>query len=171
MTIPRRKKYPPGPRKPIGKIWCSECQKIGWWSRRDARHAEHQYPEEQMRAYRCPATTTETLWHIGHLPAQVRQGLISADEWYGRTGEPMRCTRHSKINCNYGSCVAERDRRTGTSSSNDNSGQIGMNTDGHLTYGLGSGLTMDMSDGSLGISTGGGFSIDTDSSSSGGGCD
>jgi len=39
-------------------------------------------------------------------------------------------------------------------------GQVGVNSEGHVTMGLGGGLTMDLNDSSLGISTGPGFSID-----------
>jgi len=44
---------------------------------------------------------------------------------------------------------------------NDNAGDIGINTSGELTIGIGGGLTVD-TDGDVGISLGGGVSIDTD---------
>lgn len=68
------------------------------------------------------------------------------------------CKKHGRKYCYYSECKGQS---SSSSSSADNSGQIGINTDGNLTVGLGSGLTMDMSDGSLGFQTSPGFSIDT----------
>lgn len=42
-----------------------------------------------------------------------------------------------------------------------NTGHLSLNTDGHMALGIGSGLAIDMSDGSLGIDMGG-FTIDID---------
>lgn len=43
----------------------------------------------------------------------------------------------------------------------DNAGEIGIDTGGDITIGLGGGLTID-TDGDLGIDLGGGISIDSD---------
>lgn len=74
-----KKRMPPGDR-PIGKVWCRDCRKYGFHTRKDAKRMEKQYPEEHMRPYRC--LVDGNLWHLGHLPDRVRQGDISADDWY-----------------------------------------------------------------------------------------
>jgi hypothetical protein len=53
------------------------------------------------------------------------------------------CKKHSRYNCWDSQCQQ------------DNAGRIGMDTQGDLTIGLGGGLAMDMSDGSLGMNIGG----------------
>lgn len=58
-----------------------------------------------------------------------------------------RCRKHDRLNCYDTEC------------SRDNSGQLGVGTDGDVTIGLGSGLTID-SDGDLGIQIAPGLSID-----------
>lgn len=40
-------------------------------------------------------------------------------------------------------------------------GEVGISTDGHLTMGIGAGLTLDLQDGSTGVRTSPGFSVDT----------
>lgn len=62
----------------------------------------------------------------------------------------MNCTKHGRYNCYSSECQ------------NDNVGRIGMDLDGDLTMGLGGGLTMDMSDGSIGMQIAPGISIDFD---------
>lgn len=42
----------------------------------------------------------------------------------------------------------------------DNAGQLGVNSEGDLTIGLGNGLTVDAEDGSIGVEIAPGFSID-----------
>ncbi len=44
---------------------------------------------------------------------------------------------------------------------NDNAGEVGISTDGHLAFGIGGGLTVD-TDGSLGIKIAPGISLDLD---------
>lgn len=55
------------------------------------------------------------------------------------------CTKHQRTYCSDYDCKREE----------ANSGSVSMNTDGHLAVGLGSGLAMDLADGSLGIQVGG----------------
>lgn len=54
--------------------------------------------------------------------------------------------------------VYDKPKRT----SADNTGDITVNTDGGVSMGLGSGLAIDLTDGSLGVQTGG-VTIDFDS--------
>ena len=75
-------KRPYGPTQPTGKVWCRDCAKYGFHTRRDAKKMEKQYPEEHMRPYQCPVD--EAFWHLGHLPDRVRSGDVSADEWYDK---------------------------------------------------------------------------------------
>ena len=62
----------------------------------------------------------------------------------------MNCKKHNRYNCYSYECQ------------NNNAGRIGMDLDGDLTIGLGGGLTMDMSDGSIGMQIAPGVSIDFD---------
>lgn len=50
-------------------------------SRRDAKVHAVRHRGGHVRPYRCDDCG---LWHIGYLPVQVRRGLESADEHYGR---------------------------------------------------------------------------------------
>ena len=63
------------------------------------------------------------------------------------------CKRHNRHNCSSSYCRND---------SSDNLGDIGINTQGDLTMGMGNGLAIDLEDGSLGFDLGG-FVIDTDS--------
>lgn len=56
-----------------------------------------------------------------------------------------RCKRHGRYSCS--TCDS--------SESNSNLGQPSINTDGGLSIGIGSGLAIDPSDGSLGVQVGG----------------
>lgn len=71
------------------------------------------------------------------------------------------CEKHRRYAC-YETLCRERDRFRGSSvsSSSGDLGSLGINTEGNVTFGLGSGLTYDVSDGSIGLSTGPGFSVD-----------
>lgn len=76
----------------------------------------------------------------------------------------MTCKRHIRYNCMDITCRRLREETNHSSSyrmNDDNAGQIGINTDGELTVGLGGGLTMD-TDGDIGIQIAPGFSIDFD---------
>jgi hypothetical protein len=53
-----------------------------------------------------------------------------------------------------------RRRPRANDASDDNIGQLGVNTEGDLTIGLGNGLTLDAEDGSLGLEVAPGFSVD-----------
>lgn len=81
-----------------------------------------------------------------------------------------RCRRHSRLYCVATDCVAEQNKKDRTTYSHstgadDGTPILGVNSEGNPTMKLGGGLTMDVTDGSIGFSTGGGFSIDTPSSS------
>lgn len=80
----------------------------------------------------------------------------------------QKCTIHGRENCVNGIC-RDRARKASSSSSSsaassspdDNTGQVGIDNQGDLTIGIGGGLGIDTSDGSLTFG-GGGFSVDTD---------
>ena len=61
-----------------------------------------------------------------------------------------RCKEHDRYNCFDSDCKK------------DNAGDLGIDLDGDLNMGLGNGLTMDMTDGSLGIQIAPGISMDFD---------
>jgi ribosomal protein L44E len=82
-----RRKAIPHSRQP-GKVFCPDCRKYGWHARKEAKRMEKEYPEEQMRPYRCPVDNG--LWHLGHLPRVVRRGYMSADDWYDNAPEVPR---------------------------------------------------------------------------------
>lgn len=96
----------------------------------------------------------------------------------------MYCRTHGRYRCTDRLCVSRArggsglgvSRSGGYRSSypdpSDNSGDIGINSEGNMTIGLGGGMVIDTEDGSLGFG-GGGFSVDTDlgSNDSGGGDD
>ena len=85
-----------------------------------------------------------------------------------------RCKPHQKFNCVV--CDPKVSARRAQRDSGG-AGEVGINTDGHLTMGLGAGMTLDLQDGSTGVRTSPGFSVDTspspsyDSGSSYGGSD
>lgn len=60
------------------------------------------------------------------------------------------CERHNRYNCWDSRCRQ------------DNAGDLGIDTDGDLTIGIGGGLAIDTSDGSLEIQIAPGVYIDTD---------
>lgn len=68
------------------------------------------------------------------------------------------CQRHYRYRCQEAMCRPRSSTSYGSRSSDF--GGIGINTEGNLTMGLGGGLTMDMEDGSLGMSVLPGFSVD-----------
>jgi hypothetical protein len=80
----------------------------------------------------------------------------------------MKCSMHKREDCPNGFCQRLAARRstetassTASSSSSDNAGQLGIDNQGDLTIGLGGGLGIDTSDGSITFGSGG-FSIDSD---------
>lgn len=68
------------------------------------------------------------------------------------------CKAHQKTYCSDSKCKAEE--RDTTEDTTSNVGTPSINSDGHLAIGLGSGLAIDTTDGSLGFQVGG-FTIDT----------
>lgn len=61
--------------------YCDTHAKRGWSSRDGAKAAIREMHDSGMRAYRCDAVAG--MWHIGHLPPDVRKGVITAREIYG----------------------------------------------------------------------------------------
>lgn len=61
-----------------------------------------------------------------------------------------RCKKHDRLSCWDSECKS------------DNAGEIGIDTDGDLNIGIGGGLTIDPTDGSLGMKIAPGISIDFD---------
>lgn len=59
------------------------CGKRGYVSKTSAKQAIRQIPPDgvRMRPYACPDGLP--VWHIGHLPRAVRQGEVSASDYYG----------------------------------------------------------------------------------------
>lgn len=59
------------------------CQKRGYVSKDAAKQAIRQIPFDglKMRPYACP--DGKPVWHLGHLPRAVREGEVSADDYYG----------------------------------------------------------------------------------------
>lgn len=56
---------------------CPDCDKVRYSSRKRARLAMRQMTHRRpgsMNAYRCGE-----FWHIGHLPSEVRRGVIARD--------------------------------------------------------------------------------------------
>ena len=60
---------------------CRTCEKRLYRSGRDARRTAKRIPGTHMSAYPCPNGTG---WHLGHLPADVRRGALSKDEYLRR---------------------------------------------------------------------------------------
>jgi hypothetical protein len=63
--------------------WCEFCEKLMYADRKLARHAAKGHTEHKS-AYRCP--WNELWWHIGGLPADIKRGHITRDEFYQRAG-------------------------------------------------------------------------------------
>ncbi|MEV6633901.1 hypothetical protein AB0M54_24430 [Actinoplanes sp. NPDC051470] len=62
-----------------GHTRCEGCGKVSFVSRKDARRgARRAVDGERPRAYRCP---TSPYWHLGHLPEDVRRGVIDREEY------------------------------------------------------------------------------------------
>lgn len=66
------------------------------------------------------------------------------------------CREHGRPYCSDYGCKREEH-----GSSDNNSGNVSVNTEGHLAVGLGGGLAMDLTDGSIGMQVGG-ITIDID---------
>jgi hypothetical protein len=65
--------------------WVHECAPCGgkraYLDRKTARSAAKGLNDrERVREYRCP--TDDRYWHLGHMPSDVKQGIITAKEIY-----------------------------------------------------------------------------------------
>jgi hypothetical protein len=65
----------------------NECGVFGYIDRNDAKRRDSNRPDVvgHRREYLCDDCG---LWHLGHLPELVVAGVVTADEWYGRKGNP-----------------------------------------------------------------------------------
>lgn len=70
-----------------------------------------------------------------------------------------KCTEHTRPYCWRPGCK-EEERRTDSTRVKDNAGSLSLTTEGTVAIGLGGGLAIDPSDGSIGFQVGG-FTIDT----------
>jgi hypothetical protein len=64
----------------IGKSQTCSTGKMIFPSKAAAREYMRQRHFKGMRPYPCPECSEI---HVGHIPWQVRQGLLTANEWYG----------------------------------------------------------------------------------------
>lgn len=78
-------------RRPPGAT-SSICGLVGYQQRSGAKWAARNMPffqNQHARAYPCHEGCGQ--WHAGYLPELVVQGVVTAGEWYGSTGQkPMR---------------------------------------------------------------------------------
>jgi hypothetical protein len=76
--------------RPEGAV--NACGLVAFASRREANFGATRmplHPDMPARPYLC--INGCQLWHVGYLPELVVQGVVTADEWYGRNGhKPMR---------------------------------------------------------------------------------
>lgn len=57
---------------------CPGCGKRGYLTRADARRAAKHHPNPTgLAAYRCEYRPD--VWHVGHLPPEVRRGHVARD--------------------------------------------------------------------------------------------
>lgn len=64
-------------RQPVAQALhtCVVCGKLSYRSRKVARKVANQrHPDSRLSAYPCPENGA--YWHIGHLPANVRHGVV-----------------------------------------------------------------------------------------------
>lgn len=61
--------------------WCDDCEKLSYPSRKVARKVSNWYTTPKS-VYRCPKLDFH--WHVGALPAAVRNGSIDRQEYYDR---------------------------------------------------------------------------------------
>ena len=59
---------------------CTQHGKRAYSRRRDARRAARRHYDPGLREYPC--SRFPGCWHIGHVPAPVKRGEITAAEWY-----------------------------------------------------------------------------------------
>lgn len=61
--------------------WCPTHGKHWYTDRKRARRVANQHPEHK-NVYRCDANPN--LWHVGGLPAVIRHGYMTKDEYFRR---------------------------------------------------------------------------------------
>lgn len=59
---------------------CPTSGKRSYESRKDANRARRELGERALRAYKCGDCPW---WHVGHLPYDVRRGLVTCEDVYG----------------------------------------------------------------------------------------
>lgn len=57
--------------------WCEKHQKR-LFTKKDAQRAKRQIRDPGLRKYKC----TDTLWHIGHLAPEIKNGTKTAKQVY-----------------------------------------------------------------------------------------
>lgn len=62
--------------------FCDVHQKLLYTGRKPARKSAQCNGRDGMRPYRCDAV--DGMWHLGHLPPNVRKGKLTAGEAFGR---------------------------------------------------------------------------------------
>lgn len=62
--------------------YCTTHQKALYDNKSKAKAAIREVAQKRMRPYRCDVV--DGMWHVGHLPAVIREGRLSAREVYGR---------------------------------------------------------------------------------------
>jgi hypothetical protein len=68
---------------------CPHCHKRCYYTRRDARTAARRTQGDTgLRPYRCPTDPTAMGWHLGHLPPDLRAGLLDRPTYRNRKGQP-----------------------------------------------------------------------------------
>lgn len=73
-----------GREKPAARYaLCRPCGKRAYLTRKVARAAARAANRGPMQAYPCPNTPegAQAMWHVGHMPQVVRQGLVGKDKW------------------------------------------------------------------------------------------
>ena len=61
--------------------YCDDCQKLTYLSRRDAQKVAKKH-QPHKNAYPCPFY--DQFFHVGDLPAVIKKGYVTRDEYYGR---------------------------------------------------------------------------------------
>jgi hypothetical protein len=62
--------------------WCWFHGKLLYTSRKRARVAARAHPDHQSP---YPCDVNHALWHIGGLPAEVKRGDMTRDQFYGKS--------------------------------------------------------------------------------------
>ena len=61
-------------------LWCEACGKRTYTTRKNAKAARNRTREKGMGVYDCPKRPGEGLFHVGHRPRDLGQGLVDRDE-------------------------------------------------------------------------------------------